>query len=198
MRTIFVFFAIFCLGVLLGSTGWLPDLSRIAAGEQTLITVLLLIIGVGVGMDEDALGQFRKLNWQTLLFPLLVAVGSMLGAGLVTLLLPQMGFLEGMAVGSGFGFYSLSSIILTELHGPQLGSIALLSNLLRELATLLLAPLMVRFFGRTAPVASAGATAMDVCLPVIQRFAGNRYAVLAIISGVVLSVLVPLLVPLFV
>ena len=39
--------------------------------------------------------------------------------------------------GSGFGYYSLSSIFITEYKGAELGTIALLSNISREIITLL-------------------------------------------------------------
>ena len=78
----------------------------------------------------------------------------------------------------------------------MLGVIALLSNIFREVLTILLVPLLARFFGKLAPIASGGATCMDTTLPVIHRHLGPRYAVLAAISGIVLTMLVPVLVPL--
>jgi len=112
-------------------------------------------------------------------------------------LLPTVTVRESLAVGAGFGYYSLSSIVITELHGQQLGVVALLANILRELMTLWLAPVFVRSLGRLAPIAAGGATTMDTTLPVISRFAGPDYAAIAVFSGVVLTVLVPLLITLF-
>jgi uncharacterized membrane protein YbjE (DUF340 family) len=197
VKTIVVFVSIFIAGLLVGSMNKLPDLFEIESIKTITINGLLLFIGIGVGLDRRAFEQIRKMDIFTMLVPFLIAIGSLVGAGLAAMLMPLVGFRQGLAVGAGFGFYSLSSVIITDLSGAQLGAIALIANLTRELFTILLTPLIVRLFGRLAPIASAGATSMDVCLPVIQRFSGTRYTILAIISGVILTILVPILVPLF-
>ena len=79
----------------------------------------------------------------------------------------------------------------------ELGTVALLSNIFREMITLIGTPFMARKFGPLAPVASAGATAMDVCLPVILKYTGNSMLPAAVISGIVSDFSVPLLVTLF-
>lgn len=58
--------------------------------------------------------------------------------------------------GIGFGYYSLSSIFITEYKGTELGTIALLSNIVREMITLLLSPLLVKVAGPLAPIAAGG------------------------------------------
>jgi uncharacterized membrane protein YbjE (DUF340 family) len=78
-----------------------------------------------------------------------------------------------------------------------LGTVALLSNIMRELAALLLAPLLVRYFGKLAPIAVGGATTMDTTFPVIVKFSGKEFAVIAVFHGFVLDVSVPVLVTLF-
>lgn len=58
---------------------------------------------------------------------------------------PRHSLSDFLAVGSGFGYYSLSSIFITEYRGAELGTIALLANIVRELIVLLCAPLLVKF-----------------------------------------------------
>ena len=65
---------------------------------------------------------------------------------------------------------SLSSVLISQYCEPslgaqvaaELGTIALLTNIFRELFTLTAAPLLCKYFSPFAPIASAGATAMDV------------------------------------
>ena len=102
-----------------------------------------------------------------------------------------------MAVGSGFGYYSLSSIFITQYKGPELGTIALLSNITREIITLLCAPLLVRWFGNLAPISAGGATTMDTTLPIITRYAGQQFVVVSIFHGFVTDFSVPFLVTFF-
>ena len=102
-----------------------------------------------------------------------------------------------MAVGSGFGYYSLSSIFITEYKGAELGTIALLSNISREIITLLSAPLLVRWFGNLAPIAAGGATTMDTTLPIITQYSGQQFVIVSIFHGFVTDFSVPFLVSLF-
>ena len=58
-----------------------------------------------------------------------------------------------MAVGSGFAYYSLSSILITQFKEPsiglqlatELGTIALLTNIFREMMALLGTPITVSY-----------------------------------------------------
>lgn len=102
-----------------------------------------------------------------------------------------------LAVGSGFGYYSLSSIFITEYRGGELGTVALLANIIREILTLLAAPLLVRWFGRLAPISAGGATTMDTTLPVIMQASGQEFVVVSIFHGFLVDFSVPFLVTLF-
>ncbi len=99
-----------------------------------------------------------------------------------------------MAVGAGFGYYSLSSIFITEYKGPELGTIALLSNIMREIIALLGAPLLVKYFGKLAPISVGGATTMDTTLPIITRCSGKEFVIISIFHGFVVDFSVPFLV----
>jgi uncharacterized membrane protein YbjE (DUF340 family) len=184
----------FVLGV---GGGRLALLAAVSQDERlTLYTLYLLLFLVGVGLGGGSqIGRIlRQVQLKILLVPLAVAVGSLLGAGLFSLALTDMSLAEGAAVGAGMGYYSLSSVLIGQLRGETLGVIALLSNIIREIATLLLAPLLARYLGRLAPVAVGGATAMDTTLPIIVQVSGEEYGVIAIVSGVLLTTAVPLLV----
>ena len=102
-----------------------------------------------------------------------------------------------LAVGAGFGYYSLSSIFITEYKGAELGTVALLANITREILTLLLAPLLARWFGPLAPIAAGGATTMDTTLPIIVQASGQRFVIVSIFHGFLVDFSVPFLVTLF-
>ncbi|ACV67352.1 lysine exporter LysO family protein [Desulfohalobium retbaense] len=186
---------VFIAGVVLGLADLLPQ--WILHPKMALYTLygLLVLVGLGIGCDTGALRAIVRLNIKTALMPVAVAVGSILGAGLVALVLFGVNFREGMAVGAGFGYYSLSSVLISQIHGEQLGTVALLSNIMREVLTILLAPFLVRWWGSLAPIASGGATTMDTTLPIIHKATSKHYAMIAVINGIVLSLLVPVLVP---
>lgn len=98
------------------------------------------------------------------------------------------------AVPARRGYYSLSSIFITEYKGAELGTIALLSNIVREMFTLLLSPLLVKVAGPLAPIAAGGVTSMDTTLPIIMDSSGKQYAVISLFHGFVLEFSIPFIV----
>ncbi len=183
----------FVLGCLLPLCGIIPIELVDSDWSTYALYALMLLVGISLGMDKKALDILKKANIGMLLVPLSIAVGSILGAGLSYLFVSES-FREGMAVGAGFGYYSLSSIIISESH-PVLGIIALLSNILRELIALIAAPVFVKYFGKLSPIAAAGATSMDTVLPIIRQYSGKDYVIISLFSGIVLTILVPVLIP---
>ncbi len=197
----------FILGLAFGRLGaqfpgqsggaWSFLFSLLTGGDLTEAVILLLMFSVGMslGFDLSSFGIMRELRGKVLLVPLAVTAGTFLGSLAAFALLPGIALPETLSVGAGFGYYSLSSAIITQLGNPVLGSTALLANIFRELFSLLAAPLLARFFGPLAPLASAGATSMDTCLPMIVRCSGERCGIIAVFSGMLLTLAVPVLVP---
>jgi len=170
---------------------WMEPLTSAALG------VLLFGIGIEIGYNRRAWSELRRLGLGVLGLPLAVAVGSIagaLGAGW-GLGLPLN---EASAIGAGFGWYSLSGVLLTQLAVASVGALAFLTNVLRELLAVLTMPFLARYLGRAAAVAAGGATSMDSTLLVVVRAAGDEAALLAFTSGAVLTALVPVLVPLLI
>ncbi len=194
MKSSFLVLVCFAAGLLAGSAALLPRWLHHPDATFYVLLFLLFLVGVTIGGDANTWQFLRRVHLRLLLVPLSIIFGSLLGVALFSLLLPTISLQDSLAIGAGFGYYSLSSIVITELRGQQLGVIALLANVFRELLTLLFTPLLVRYFGSLAPIASGGATAMDTTLPIISRFAGPQYTAIAVFSGVVLTLLVPLLV----
>ncbi len=162
--------------------------------SEYALWVLMFLVGIGIGSDKESLKTLFKANFKILMVPSCVIFGSLIGTAAIALVMPNMGVRDAMAVGAGFGYYSLSSIIITKEVGAALGVIALLSNIMREIITLLAAPIFVKYFGKLAPIASGGATSMDTTLPVITKFSGKDYAIISVFNGIVLTILVPVLV----
>ncbi|PWJ43125.1 lysine exporter LysO family protein [Sediminitomix flava] len=184
----------FVAGCTLSVFGFIPTVLVENDFSTYALYILMFLVGIGIGIDKRAIKMLKGANLGLFLVPLSVGIGSIIGAALINLAIGQ-GFKEGMAVGAGFGYYSLSSIYITELHGEALGVVALLSNIMRELLTLLITPLLVKFTGNLSPIASAGATSMDTTLPVISQYSGKDYVVVALFNGILLTIAVPLLIP---
>ena len=186
----------FIVGCIVAYFDWLPfDPSAIDFSFYALCG-LMCCVGFSIGNDPETIRKFRHLSPRLLLLPLVTILGTWAGCALISLFLSGHSLFDCMAVGSGFGYYSLSSIFITEYKGPELGTIALLSNIIREIATLLLAPWMSTVFGRLAPISAGGATSMDTTLPIIIKSCGQDLAIVSIFHGFVVDFTVPFLVTL--
>ena len=166
------------------------------------LCALMFCVGLGLGSDPQTLRNFRSLSPRLMLLPLGTVAGTLAGAAAVSLMLAHRSAGDCLAVGAGFGYYSLSSIFITEIFiteykGAELGTVALLANIIRELLTLLLAPLLARWFGPLAPISAGGATTMDTTLPVITQASGQRFVIVSIYHGFLVDFSVPFLVTLF-
>ena len=165
----------------------------------TTVALAALVFGVGidVGRNRSVWQRMRSMGVKIVAIPLMVALGSIAGAAIAGRVL-GMPFNESSAIGAGFGWYSLSGIILAQIYNVETGALAFLANVIREVMALVMIPFLVRHVGRLAAIAPGGATTMDTTLPLIVRFAGPDTAVIAFFSGVVLTMAVPLLVPLLI
>lgn len=187
----------FIIGTLCGVFQLIPyDLSDSKLSFYALCG-LMFCVGISIGNDPQTLRNFRSLNPRLLFLPVMTILGTLSGCAVISLMLSHRSMTDCMAVGSGFGYYSLSSIFITEYKGAELGTIALLSNIMREIITLLLAPLLVRYFSKLAPISAGGATTMDTTLPIITQYSGQNYVVVSIFHGFVVDFSVPFLVTLF-
>jgi len=197
MRSSLIIVGFFILGSLLGYFGVIP--TSILEGDISFYALgaLMFCVGISLGSDPETLKSFKKINPRLLLLPLLTIIGTVAGSAIVSIFLPERSAIDSMAVGSGLGYYSLSSIFITEFKGAELGTIALLSNISREILALLLAPVFVKYFGKLAPISAGGATTMDTTLPIIMKFSGKEYMVLSVFHGFVTDLSVPFLVTLF-
>ena len=194
MKGSLIIIGFFLLGVACGVAHLVP--TWITDYNFYVLCALLFAVGISVGIDGSMVQRFRALNPRLAWLPVCSILGTLAGSVVAWLLVPRE-VTEVLAVGSGFGYYSLSSILITEYSGAELGTVALLANITRELFTLLAAPLMVRFFGTLAPIAAGGATAMDTTLPIISQTAGREYVPVSIYCGFVTDFSVPFLVTLF-
>ena len=196
MKGSLIIIAFFALGVACGlGQVFSIDLAQTDISFYTLCA-LMFCVGVGIGSDPQTLRNFRSLSPRLMLLPAGTIVGTLAGAAVVSLLLTHRSTGDCLAVGAGFGYYSLSSIFITEYKGAELGTVALLANIIREILTLLLAPLLARRFGPLAPIAAGGATTMDTTLPVITQASGQQFVIVSIYHGFLVDFSVPFLVTL--
>ena len=189
---IFVCFAGGCVMGYFGADNYLPEQASFYS-----LCVLLMCVGFGIGQNDELRRNFRHIKKGFVLMPIITIAGTWIGALLTALLITDRSPADWLAVSSGFGYYSLSSMLITEMRNVELGTVALMYNVLREVTTLLFAPLLLRLFGPLAPISLGGATTADTTLPIISRICGTQFVPIAIFHGLIVDLCVPFIVPLF-
>ena len=123
MKGSLIIVGFFVLGALCGVYHLIPyDFTQSKLSFYALCA-LMFSVGVSVGNDPQTLRNFRSLNPRLIFLPVMTILGTLAGCAVVSLFLSHRSVTDCMAVGAGFGYYSLSSIFITEYKGPELGTI---------------------------------------------------------------------------
>ncbi len=186
------------IGVMCAQYNLLPDILTVNSDKITnySLYILLLLIGFSMGKDKESIKKLFKTDYIAFLVPLGTIVGTLVG-GYVASFFINLSAGDSMAVSAGFGWYSLSAVIISNLKNSDLGSIAFLANVIREILSIILIPFIAKYVGPYVSIAPGGATTMDTTLPLIEKYAGESAAFIAFIHGFILSAFVPIIVPLF-
>ncbi|WP_297476848.1 lysine exporter LysO family protein [Thermococcus sp.] len=189
MRFVLYVLAALLLGMTIGHF-YAPDFGNL---YELMLYALIFIIGIDLGMNFRA-SELRKLGKSALFLPAGTLVGSMLG-GLVAALFLGINLRWGLAISAGCGWYSLTGPLIAQ-YSPVYGALGFLSNLTRELLTVLLYPSLSRRIPAEVAVTIGGATTMDTTLAIMTKFGGREVAVIAFVHGFVLTAVIPFLLPL--
>jgi len=171
------------------------SLDWVDTASEWILFVLLFFIGIQLRNSGLTLRQIL-LNKHGMVIAITIIITSMLG-GVIAAYILDIPLFKALAMSSGFGWYSLAGILMGDAFGPVYGGASFMLELLRELVALVLIPVLIRSYPCTS-IGYAGATAMDFTLPVIQTTGGVRCVPIAIVSGFILSLLVPILMLFFV
>lgn len=203
MKSNLIVISFFCAGCLLGIfNNFQFDLHNLS---MYVLYALMFQVGISIGSNKNIKTMIKSLRFKMLLAPMATIVGTLIFTAFAHLFLTQWSIFDCMAVGSGFAYYSLSSLLITQIKeasigiqlATELGAIALLANIFREMMALLGAPLIRKYFGKLAPISAAGVNSMDVLLPSITIYSGKEMIPIAIFHGILIDISVPFFVSLF-
>ena len=166
----------------------IPAVSLILKNTDGVLYALMFFVGISIGMHRGILSKIREYHIKIFIIPAGIIAGSML------LKIPVG---QGTAIASGMGWYSLAGAAISELGGAKLGSIAFMSNLMREIFSFFLIPLIALKLNDLTCIAPAGATSEDTTLPVMLKYTNEETVVLSVLNGMLCSFAVPVLISVF-
>ena len=196
MKSSFIILCCFITGILLAYYRYVPDIFLTYDYSNYILPVMMFFVGIGIGGDIKSLYvPIKKYKLKIILIPLATIFGSIIITALISPLF-DITTKETIAIGSGFGYYSLSAIFLNKLAGYEIGMMALISNMTREITALLFIPILARYCGKLAPISAAGATSIDTTLPIIAKSCGEQLIVISIFHGILVDISVPIIISL--
>lgn len=161
---------------------------------MSALDVMIFIAGIEIGSNRGILKRICNLHSAllALAIPLAVACGSICGALLLGHIAGLSAY-DSLIVGGGLGWYSFSSVVISAMYSTEIGTVAFLANMMREISGFFLIPLLVRVHKFLA-LAPSGAATMDSGLPVVIKYTNLHVGMYSFINGLVLTLIVPVLI----
>lgn len=161
---------------------------------MSALDVMIFIAGIEIGSNRGILKRICNVHSAllALAIPLAVACGSICGALLLGHIAGLSAY-DSLLVGGGLGWYSFSSVVISAMYSTEIGTVAFLANMMREISGFFLIPLLVRVHKFLA-LGPSGAATMDSGLPVVIKYTNLHVGMYSFINGLVLTLIVPVLI----
>lgn len=161
---------------------------------MSALDVMIFIAGIEIGSNRGILKRICNVHSAllALAIPLAVACGSICGALLLGHIAGLSAY-DSLLVGGGLGWYSFSSVVISAMYSTEIGTVAFLANMMREISGFFLIPLLVRVH-KFLTLAPSGAATMDSGLPVVIKYTNLHVGMYSFINGLVLTLIVPVLI----
>lgn len=162
-----------------------------------LITICLVVLYICVGISQGAnneVYQFvKKLGWRIVFLSLAIMVGSILGGYIASIILDVPAFITTISA-SGMSYYSVTGAFMSKAYGIEAGTYGFIVNVMREFITVISLPFL-RKISVGSPIAAGGAGNMDTMLAPVTKFVGIRLGLVTLVTGTILTFIVPFLLP---
>ena len=174
---------------------WLQDMSRSILDTALTVSLIFLYTGVGVSLGEnkEVFQYIKRLGARILFMPAAIFAGCIAG-GFISGLLLHLPYSYSVISASGMGYYSLTGAFMTETFGIEAGTYGFIVNVSRDVFTVALLPLLSKI-SKGSPIASGAAGCMDTMLVPVTRAVGPELGMVSLISGTILTFVVPVWLP---
>ena len=180
-------------GFTAGRLDWLQWLNSCGS---VIITICLCFMTFIASVDmgkKDFMGEVRRSGAKIILYSLATIVGTLIMAVVVSWALP-LSAKDCLIAASGLGWYSLSTGLVFE-YSPSLSIVTFVACYFREFTGMFLMPVLWKRFQTPELVSISGAAAMNPCISTATITGDQLLVFYGMISGSIISVFVPVLVP---
>ena len=157
------------------------------------LIILYVSVGISLSSNKKVFKYIKILGFRVIYISIAVIAGSLVG-----------GFVAGTLLGiplhisvisaSGMSYYSLTGAYMTQVYGIQAGTYGFVVNVMREFFMVLLLPFLIKI-SAGSPIASGAAGNMDTMLVPVTKFVGVELGLVTLITGVILTFVVPFILP---
>lgn len=191
---VFLVITVLLLGIFCGHYIFTPELiSLLDWASEYILYALMFSVGLSVGTNKTVFRKMKSYHFYVLVIPAGIIIGSLIG-GIVCSYVLQSPLEHALGIVCGLGWYSLSGVLLGTMYGAEIGTIAFLSNLLREIISFMIIPFVAKHFNVFTAIAPAAATSEDTTLPILMKYTNEEVVLLAVFNGVICSLAVPILI----
>lgn len=189
----------FAAGLTAGRLSLLPlDTSGSERIATLSLQILIGLVGLSTGSNPRLSSILRGIRPVIIAVPV-ASIAVTVAAGAVAGWFLTVGAADGSLAVSGMGYYSLSSMIISDLRSEDmgqaaamsLGAIALMANIVREIIALIVIPLVGPRLGLYGSTAMCGVTSLDVTLPTLVSTFGAEAIPVALVNGIILEISTP-------
>lgn len=160
--------------------------------SDILLYALIFFVGIEI-VSIKLSSAWRSVS--IIFIPMLVIIGS-IGGGVISSFIVDESLMTSLAISSGFGWFTLSGVLVSSKIGATYGAIALLTDLFRELLAIILMYIFGHSFAKEC-IGAGGATSLDSTLPIIKQTCSKDAIPIALVSGLLLTLLAPVLITFF-
>lgn len=157
------------------------------------LIILYICVGINQGSNREVFLFIKELGFKVIWLPVAILAGSLIG-GIVSGILLHIPFNVSVMSAAGMSFYSITGAYMTQAYGVEIGTYGFLVNVLREFFTILFMPILIKI-SKGSPIAGGASGNMDTMLAPVTKFVGAELGLVTLITGTILTFLVPLLLP---
>ncbi len=157
------------------------------------LIILYVSVGISLGSNRKVFKYIKILGFRVIYISIAIFGGSLVGGFTVGTFFDVPLHTSIMAA-SGMSYYSLTRAYMTQVYGIEAGTYGFVVNVMREFFTVLLLPFLIRI-SIGSPIASGAAGNMDTMLVPITKFVGVELGLVTLITGAILTFVVPLILP---